>query len=144
MFYCVDRNFGPFFIKFGSYFPYNGKLLINGHEYAKRRLDRLGVGYETLGNGLASCRGARCLQRTCDGLFAKKIDNLTRKWLRRLPHPFTRKDRRAGYTYDISMLQTEFSPTQVLDRPVTMARPGRSTRPSHTSIRPSNASGLSK
>lgn len=42
-----------------------------------------------------------------------------RKWLRRLPHPFTPADRLAGYRYDISILQAEFSLTQVLDRPVT-------------------------
>ena len=31
-FYCVDTDFGPFFLKFCSYFPYNAKLCINGHE----------------------------------------------------------------------------------------------------------------
>ena len=31
-FYCVDRDFGPFFLKFCSYFPYNAKLCLNGHE----------------------------------------------------------------------------------------------------------------
>ncbi len=36
-----------------------------------------------------------------------------------MPHPFTGKDRQAGYRYQISMLQVEFSLTQVLDRPVT-------------------------
>jgi hypothetical protein len=118
-FYCVDRDFGLFFIKFGSYFPYNGKLLINGHEYAKRQLDRLGVTYQDLDNGFLSCNDAGRLQRICDGLSAKKIDALFRKWLRRLPHPFPPKDRRAGYLYEISMLQTEFSLTQVLDRPMT-------------------------
>ena len=40
-FYCVDREFGPFFIKFCSYFPYNAKLCINGHEYLKRQRDIL-------------------------------------------------------------------------------------------------------
>jgi hypothetical protein len=25
-FYCVDEDFGPFFVKFCSYFPYNAKL----------------------------------------------------------------------------------------------------------------------
>jgi len=35
-----------------------------------------------------------------------------------LPHPFTAADRRAGYRYDISILQAEFSLTQVLDRPL--------------------------
>ncbi len=36
----------------------------------------------------------------------------------RLPHPFTAKDRAAGYRYDVSILQSEFSLTQVLDRPL--------------------------
>jgi hypothetical protein len=44
---------------------------------------------------------------------------LARKWLGRLPHPFTAKDRRAGYRYDVSILQAEFSLTQMLDRPLT-------------------------
>jgi len=39
--------------------------------------------------------------------------------LRKLPHPFTAADRAAGYRYDVSILQAEFSLTQVLDRPVT-------------------------
>jgi hypothetical protein len=42
-----------------------------------------------------------------------------RKWLRLLPHPDTAADRKAGYRYQISILQAEFSLTQVLDRPVT-------------------------
>jgi len=27
-FYCVDADFGPFFVKFCSYFPYNAKLCL--------------------------------------------------------------------------------------------------------------------
>ena len=30
-FYGVDEDFGPFFLKFGTYFPYTAKLCINGH-----------------------------------------------------------------------------------------------------------------
>lgn len=118
-FYCKDRDFGPFFIKFGSYFPYNGKLLINGHEYVKRQLEKRGIPFEPLDNGIQSCGDPRRLQRLCDGLSAKKIDALVRKWLRRLPHPFSREDRGAGYRYAVSILQSEFSLTQVLDRPAT-------------------------
>jgi hypothetical protein len=44
---------------------------------------------------------------------------LFRKWLRRLPHPFTPQDRARGIRYDLSILQAEFSLTQVLDQPVT-------------------------
>ena len=58
------------------------------------------------------------MQAICDGLSAEKIDRLLRKWFRKLPHPFTAKDRQAGYRYQISILQAEFSLTQVLDRPV--------------------------
>ena len=29
--YAVDADFGPFFLKFCSYFPFNAKLCLNGH-----------------------------------------------------------------------------------------------------------------
>jgi hypothetical protein len=58
------------------------------------------------------------MQQLCDGLSADRIDRLLRKWLRRLPHPFPPRDRAAGYRYALSILQAEFSLTQVLDQPV--------------------------
>jgi hypothetical protein len=117
--YAVDRDFGPFFLKFCSYFPYNAKLCVNGHEWLKRQLEMREIGYEALDNGILSCEDPKRAQALCDALSAHKIDALLRKWLRRLPHPFTRADRAAGYRYDISILQAEFSLTQVLDQPVT-------------------------
>jgi hypothetical protein len=117
-FYCVDENFGPFFLKFCSYFPYNAKLCLNGHEYAKRQLDRERIAYQALDNGIQSCAHPKRLQAICDSMSAEKIDALLRKWLRRLPHPFPARDRQAGYRYQISILQIELSLTQVLDRPV--------------------------
>jgi hypothetical protein len=118
-FYCVDEDFGPFFLKFSSYFPYNAKLCLNGHEYVKRQLARKGIAFEPLDNGVLSCADPKRLQRIADGLSAAKIDALLRKWLAKLPHPFSPRDRGAGYRYDISILQAEFSLTQVLDRPQT-------------------------
>jgi hypothetical protein len=118
-FYCVDEDFGPFFLKFCTYFPYNAKLCINGHEYAKRQLAKEGIAFEALDNGILSCAEPQRLQQLCDGLSAAQIDALLRKWLARLPHPFTAADRAAGYRYDVSILQAEFSLTQVLDRPRT-------------------------
>src|SRR5712691_7747926 len=117
-FYGVDRDFGPFFVKFCSYFPYNGKLYLNGHEYAKQQLSRKKIEYEALDNGVQSCGDIKKLQGICDGLSAEKIDAFFRKWLRVLPHPFSAADRKAGYRYALSILQSEFSLTQVLDRPV--------------------------
>ena len=117
--YAVDQDFGPFFLKFCTYFPYNAKLCLNGHEYLKRPLDKKAIRYQALDNGILSCDDPRRAQAICDGLSAEKIDALLRKWLRKLPHPFTTQDRQAGYRYQVSILQAEFSLTQVLDRPLT-------------------------
>jgi hypothetical protein len=116
-FYGIDADFGPFFLKFCTYFPYTAKLCINGHEYVKRQLAKEGVAFEALDNGILSCADPQRLQQLCDGLSAAKINALLRKWLARVPHPFTAGDRKAGYRYDVSILQAEFSLTQVLDRP---------------------------
>lgn len=117
-FYLVDRDFGPLFIKLGSYFPYTGKACLNGHEYLKRQLSQEGIAFEALDNGLLSCADPERAQQICDELTPARIDALIRKWLRRLPHPFTAEDRAARFLYDISILQAEFSLTQVFDRPV--------------------------
>lgn len=119
-FYGVDRDFGPFVIKFCTYFPYNGRVIINGHEYAKRQAARKGIEFTPLDNGFAAGDQKR-LQRVCDGLTAERINAFVRKWLRRLPNPFTTADRLAGFDYQLSILQVELSLTQVLDS----ARAGR-------------------
>ena len=36
-FYGLDDDFGPFFIKICTYFPYPIKVWVNGHEWAKRQ-----------------------------------------------------------------------------------------------------------
>lgn len=115
-FYCYDRNFGPFFLKFCSYFPYPAKLCLNGHEYLKCQLRQRGIAFEALDNGLLSCADCQTAQRISDGLSAAKIDVFFRDWLKRLPHPYSAADRRAGYRYQLSILQAEFSLTQIWDR----------------------------
>jgi hypothetical protein len=117
-FYCVDDDFGPFFIKFCSYFPYTARLCVNGHHWAQRQAAKAGIGFTAMDNAFAACDDPAALQKICDSLGPEQIDALLRKWLAILPHPFTPEDRAAGYTYDISILQAEFSLTQVLDRPL--------------------------
>ena len=43
-FYGVDADFGPFFFKFSSYFPYTAKFRL------KRQLVQAGIAYEALDN----------------------------------------------------------------------------------------------
>jgi hypothetical protein len=44
-YYCYggDDDCGPFFLKFRSYFPFGGRICINGHEYVKRQLTKEGI-----------------------------------------------------------------------------------------------------
>lgn len=118
-FYILERDFGPLFIKFCAYFPYAVKVCLNGHEWLKRQLDKRGMTYEALDNGILSCDDPRAVQRLADRLDERKIEAVFRKWLRRLPHPFLPRHRVAGYRYRLSILQAEFALTQVLDRPLT-------------------------
>jgi hypothetical protein len=115
-FYCKDKDFGPFFLKFCSYFPYSAKLCLNGHEYLKCQLAQRGIAFEAMDNGLLSCADLKAAQRISDSLSDTKIDAFFRKWLARLPHPYSAQDRKAGYRYELSVLQAEFSLTQVWDR----------------------------
>ena len=64
-FYCVDEDFGPFFIKFGTYFPYTAKLCINGNEWAKRQAAKAGIGFEALDNRRRSTRCCASGCRSC-------------------------------------------------------------------------------
>jgi hypothetical protein len=116
-FYCFDDDFGPFFLKFCSYFPFTAKLCINGNEWAKRQTAKAGIGFTALDNGFAAVDDPTAVQAICDRLGPEHIDALLCKWLARLPHPFTAADRAADYRYAISILQAEFSLTQMLDAP---------------------------
>ena len=98
-------------MKFCSYFPFNAKLCLNGHEYLKRQLTRCGIAFEALDNGILSCADPERMQRLADSLTAPRIDALLRKWLARLPHPYRSADRVAGLLYQVSILQAEFSLT---------------------------------
>jgi hypothetical protein len=66
--YIVDADFGPLFIKYGSYFPYPMKICLNGNEYLKRQLTQEGITFEALDNGLMSCAKPERAQAIADGL----------------------------------------------------------------------------
>jgi hypothetical protein len=117
-FYCVDEEFGPVCVKFSGYFPYTGRLILNGNEYAGRQAAKAGIGFVPLDNAFAAVDDLAAVQAICDGLDAAKITALAARLLAMLPHPFSAEDTAAGYRYELSVLQAEFSLTQALDTPV--------------------------
>ena len=67
-FYAIDADFGLFFLKYSSYFPYGAKFCFNGHEYLKRQLAKEGIGYEQLANGILSCDNPKRMQQLANSL----------------------------------------------------------------------------
>ncbi|MCA1705981.1 MAG: hypothetical protein LC808_23055 [Actinobacteria bacterium] len=87
--YAVDADFGPLILKFCSYFPYNARLCINGHEWAKRQATKAGIAFTALDNGFASVDDPVALATICDRLGPAQIGALVDKWLAILPCAFT-------------------------------------------------------
>ena len=116
-FYLWDEDFGPAFIKLCAYFPYPGKVWVNGHEWAKRQAAKAGIGFTELSNGFASCEDPAGLQEICDRLSPGTINVFLERWWSRLPLPFDQVDRAAGYWWETSMRQVETSRTLVFDAP---------------------------
>ena len=75
-------------------------------------------GVAALDNGILRCDDHEVMDAIAQEITPACIDALLRKWLARLPHPFTAQDRIHGVRYDISVLQAEFALTCVFDRPV--------------------------
>ena len=117
-FYCADEDFGPVCVKFSGYFPYTGRLILDGNQYAKRQAAKAG-------HSGSSCwitrsppwiTWPRC-RRSAAGLDEEKITALAARLLAMLPYPFTAEDTAAGYRYELSVLQAEFSPHPDAGRP---------------------------
>jgi hypothetical protein len=116
-FYIWDPDWGGTFWKTNAYGPFPIWLWLNGHEWAKRQLEKAGIGYEALDNGFRSCEDPAALQRICDRLGPGAAKNFFWRWHARLPSPFTPADLRAGYVYDLAFRQFEVSDTMMFDRP---------------------------
>jgi hypothetical protein len=116
-FYISDADFGHGFIKICAYFPYPGKVWVNGHEWAKRQAQHCGLEYSELSNGFASCADPARLQAICDRLGPNQIQSFFERWMGVIPTPLETPDRAAGFWWELSMRQIEVSRTVVFDAP---------------------------
>jgi hypothetical protein len=116
-FYILDAEFGMFFIKVCTYFPFDVKVCFNGHEWAKQQLRKESIGFEALSNGFLSCEDPTRLQKICYQLNAEKIQALFDHWVEQIPWPLKVEQRAAGYQHQLSIWQMEVSRTQVFRDP---------------------------
>ncbi len=116
-FYLWDPDWGKAFWKTNAYCPFPIWLWLNGHEWAKRQLDKAGIEYRALDNGFRACAEPTALQQICDRLGPGAVENFFWRWFWRLPSPFTQDDLKAGYIYDLAVRQFEVSDTRVFNPP---------------------------
>jgi hypothetical protein len=116
-FYLWDPEWGGAFWKTNAYAPYPIWIWLNGHEWAKRQLEKSGIAYEALDNGFRSCKEPASLQHICDRLGPGAVRSFFWRWVHRLPSPFTKADLKSGYVYELAFRQLEVSDTCVFDRP---------------------------
>jgi hypothetical protein len=116
--YLLDPEWGPAFIKVCGYAPYAIKICLNGHEWAKRQLQRRRIRFTALDNGFLTCAQPETLQTVCDSLSDADIVAFFTRWQAQLPLPLAAAHHACGFTYQLSILQAEVSLTQVFDRPL--------------------------
>ena len=88
-FYILDADFGLFFIKACTYFPFDVKVCFNGHEWAKQQLRKEGIQFEDLNNGFLTCANPERLEVICHQLDVQKIKALFDRWVEQLPWPIS-------------------------------------------------------
>lgn len=117
-FYVQDGEWGPAFIKVGSYLPYPVRVCLNGNEWLKQQLRKEAIPFDSLDNGFLWCADPDRLQQLADSLSAADVQAFFDHWLDCLPWPLTPTDRAAGYRHRLSIWQLEMSLTQVFTEPI--------------------------
>jgi hypothetical protein len=116
--YLQDAEWGPAFIKVGSYMPYPVRVCLNGNEWLKQQLRKEAIPFDSLDNGFLWCADPDRLQQLADSLGPADVQSFFDHWLQILPWPLTPADRMAGYRHRLSIWQLEMSLTQVFTAPI--------------------------
>ncbi len=116
-FYLFDDDWGPVLVRLCPFAPYPVWVNANGHEWVKRQLDKAGVAYEAMDNGLLAVEDPKTAHRLAARLSAGHLLAGLHRWLSWIPSPLTAADHRHGFRYDFSIRQIEISDTAVFDRP---------------------------
>ena len=113
---CIRRRLGPFFLKFCSCSPQR-RALIKATITPSGRLPRAASSSRRwiTGSSLSTTLGAAAI---CDRLGPQRSTGCCASGWRACHTLSSQPDRAAGYRYEASILQAEFSLTQMLDRPV--------------------------
>ncbi|MBV9602630.1 MAG: hypothetical protein JOZ87_38030 [Chloroflexi bacterium] len=102
-----DADWGPAFIKVGTYLPYPVRVCLNGNEWLKQQLRKEAMPFDSLDNGFLWCADPERLQQLADSLSPADVQAFFDRWVDQLPWPLTAADRAASYRHRLSIWQLE-------------------------------------
>jgi hypothetical protein len=116
-FYIQDADFGKMFLRLCPYLPFNGRLLINGHEWLACQMRREGISFRQHGNAFLTCSDPARLQQLADSFSAQHVIACAQRWLNPLAPPLIdANEQRAARDYRLFFSQTEFCTNLVFHR----------------------------
>lgn len=114
-FHIMDKDWGHVIVKICGYAPYGVQVILNGHEWVQRGLQRKGREFRCDGNCFVS-GDARLLQRLsgrmCQPGFEKKLEEVCERWVYGVVTPFAIRAEeriRTRFAYDWRLFQLEYS-----------------------------------
>jgi hypothetical protein len=116
-FYLLDADFGPMFLRLCPYLPFNGRMVINGHDWLACQMRRENIRFRQQGNAFLTCSDPTRLQQLADSFSAQPIIACAQRWLRQLAPPLIdATGQRAARDYRLFFTQTEFCSNIIFDR----------------------------
>jgi len=116
-FYLWDDDFGPGFLKLAPFAPFPVWSWCNGHEWTKRQLEKKGIAFKALDNGLWQVDDPKAASSICASFSAGHLRSFLNRSMRLIPGVLKTADNAAGFSYEYSVRQMEISDTAVFDRP---------------------------
>jgi hypothetical protein len=116
-FYLQDADFGPMFLRLCPYLPFNGRMVINGHDWLACQMRRDNVRFRQHGNAFLTCSDPERLQQLAGSFSANHVIACAQRWLSQLAPPLIdARGKRAARDYRLFFSQTEFCTNAIFDR----------------------------
>lgn len=116
-FYIQDAEFGKMFVRLCPYLPFNGRMLINGHEWLACQMRSENIRFRQHGNAFLTCSDPVRLQQLADSFAPQHVIACAQRWLSQLAPPLIDANgQRAARDYRLFFSQTEFCTNLIFDR----------------------------
>jgi len=108
-FYLQDPDFGRLFLRLCPYFPFNGRMCLNGHHWLAQRLRAEGIDFRQADNSFIHCANPDRLQELADQFGPEHLEACAQRWLRQLAPFYHQPHQRLDHaTYRLFVSQVEY------------------------------------